>query len=121
MGEYFLTAGLLFIGVFIGVLFLIIPGLIISIAWSFALILVIDKETTPTEALTMSNKITYGYKGRIILIHIIISVIFSVVSTVLNKFDNNFAVFLIIVLVVFEVIVSIGIQASMYKQLAGNT
>jgi hypothetical protein len=117
MGEYFLTVGLLFMGVFIGVLFLIIPGLVVSIAWSFALILVIDKGTTPTEALSMSNKITYGYKGRIILIQLIYSIIFSVVSTVLNKIDNNFAVFLIVILVIFEVILSLGIQASMYKQL----
>ena len=117
MGEYFLTAGLMTIGIFIGILFLIIPGIIISIAWGFALILVIDKGINPTEALTKSNKITYGYKGRIFLISIIISVIFSVIQTVLNKMDNGFAVFLLILLVVFQLIVTIGIQASMYKQL----
>ena len=117
MGEYFLTAGLLFLGVFGGFLFLIIPGFIISIAWSFALVLVIDKEVNPTEALSMSNKITYGNKGRIFLISIILSVIFSVVSTVLSKIDNGFAVFLLVILFIFEMLVSIGIQASMYKQL----
>jgi len=121
MGEYFLTAGLLFIGVFIGVIFLIIPGVIISIAWSFALILVIDKGgITPTEALTLSNKITYGYKGRIFLIEFIVSVIFSVISTILKRFDNNFAVFLLVIIAIFDIIVNLGIQASMYKQLAGD-
>jgi len=117
MGEYFLTAGLLFIGVFIGFLFFIIPGAIISIAWSFALVLVIDKELNPTEALSMSNKITYGYKGRIFLIELIISVIFSVISTILDKIDNGFAVFLLIILVIFQLILSVGIQASIYKRL----
>ena len=117
MGEYFLTAGLMFLGVFIGFLFFIIPGAIISIAWCFALILVIDKEINPTEALSMSNKITYGYKGRIFLIELIVSVIFSVISAVLNKIDNGFAVFLLILLVIFQLIVTLGIQASMYKQL----
>jgi len=118
MGEYFLTAGLLFIGVFIGVLFFIIPGVIISIAWSFALVLVVDKGKNPTEALTMSNNITYGYKGRIFLISLILSVIFSIFQTILKQFDNDFAFFLIIITAIFEMLVSLGIQASMYKQLA---
>jgi len=117
MGEYFLTAGLLFLGVFIGFLFFIIPGAIISIAWCFALVLVIDKETSPTEALSMSNKITYGYKGRIFLIELIVSVIFSVISTILDKIDNGFAVFLLIILVIFQIILSLGLQASIYKRL----
>jgi len=117
MGEYFLTAGLLFLGVFIGVCFFIIPGIIISIAWTFALVLVIDKEINPTEAIAMSNKITYGYKGRIFLINFIISVIFFVVQTILGKFDNGFAVFLIIIVFIFQVLVTLGIQASMYRRL----
>jgi len=65
----------------------------------------------------MSNKITYGYKGRIFLISLIISVVFSVVQTVLGRFDNGFAVFLIVLLVIFQILLSFGIQASMYKQL----
>jgi hypothetical protein len=117
MGEYFLTAGLLFLGVFTGFLFLFIPGAIISIAWSFALVLVIDKEVNPTEALSMSNKITYGYKGRIFLIEIIISVIFSVISTILNRFDNNFALFIFVLTYIFVILLSLGIQASIYKRL----
>jgi hypothetical protein len=121
MGEYFITAGLMFIGVFIGMFFLIIPGIIVSIAWCFALILVIDKGINPSEALTLSNKITYGNKGRIFLIEIIVSVIFSVISAILNKFDNGFAIFLLIVLFIAQLVVALGLQASMYKQLVkGN-
>jgi hypothetical protein len=118
MGEYFLTAGLMFIGVFIGIFFLIVPGIIVSIAWIFALILIIDKGINPTEALSLSNKITYGYKGKIFLIQLIVSVIFSVVQTILNLFNNNFATFIFILTIIFQFIVSLGIQASMYKQLA---
>jgi hypothetical protein len=117
IGEYILTTGLLFLGVFTGFLFLIVPAIIISIAWCFALVLVIDKEINPIEALSMSNKITYGYKGKIFLIELIISVISSVSSAVLNRFDNNFAIFVFIVIYIFVVILSLGIQASMYKQL----
>jgi len=120
MGEYFLTAGLVFIGTFIGVIFLIIPGIIISLAWSFATLFVIDKGKNPTEAITLSNNITYGYKGRMFLISFITCLIFSVIQTVLSSFDNNFAAFLLIITAIFQLFVFLGIQASMYKQLAGN-
>jgi len=118
MGDYFLTAGLVFIGILIGILFLIVPGIILSIAWSFALLLVIDKEKNPTDAIKLSNDITYGHKGRIFLISLILSVIFSIFQTILKQFDNDFAFFLIIITAIFEMLVSLGIQASIYKQLA---
>jgi len=110
--------GLLFVGIVMGLLFLIVPAFVLSIAWGFALILVIDKEKNPTEAITLSNNITYGYKGRIFLISLIVNLIFTVAQTVLKNFDNNFASFLIIISIIIQVFVSLGIQASMYKQLA---
>jgi hypothetical protein len=120
MGEYLLTAGFIFLGVFIGAIFLIVPAFIISIAWGFALILVVDKGKNPTEALALSNNITYGNKGRILLINIIASMIFSIIQVILNLFDNYFAIFLLVITVIFQTFVSLGIQASMYKRLAGD-
>jgi hypothetical protein len=120
MGEYFLVMGLMFIGVFIGILFLIVPGIIISLAWGFAALLVIDKGKNPTEALTLSNNITYGNKGRIFLITILTNLIFSVPSAILTSFNNSFATFLSFIVVIFQIFVTLGIQASMYKQLAGD-
>ena len=120
MGDYFLTVGLIFMGVLIGVIFLIVPGIILSIAWGFALLFVVDKEKNPMDAIKLSHDITYGYKGRIFLISLILSVIFSIIQTILKQFDNDFASFLIIITAIFEIVVSLGIQASMYKQLAGD-
>jgi len=121
IGDYFLTFCLIFMGVLTGLIFLIAPGIILSIAWSFALLLVIDKEKNPMDAIKLSHDITYGHKGRIFFIHIILSVIFTVIQAVLNYFNNDFAYFLIIIITIFEILVSLGIQASMYKQLAENT
>lgn len=45
-----------------GLLFLFIPSIVISIAWSLGLLLVFDKKMNPLEALTMSNRYTYGSK-----------------------------------------------------------
>jgi len=120
MGEFFLVVGLVFVGTFIGVIFLIIPGIIISLAWCFAPLLVIDKGKNPTEALTLSNNITYGYKGRMFLIYFIASLIFSIIQAILSSFGNDFATFIVVITAIFQIFVSLGIQASMYKQLAGN-
>jgi hypothetical protein len=117
MGEYFLTLGLMLIGTYVGVAFLIVPGIIISIAWFFALILVVDKEKNSIEALTLSNKITNGYKGRIFLISLILGMIFFVLIIILSRLGSDFAVFLIIIAYIFFVLLYLGIQASMYKQL----
>jgi hypothetical protein len=117
MGEYFITLGLMIIGTYMGIAFLIIPGIIISIAWSFALILVVDKEKTPIEALTLSNKITFGYKGRIFLISLILMIIMIVLIIVLSRLGSDFALLLIFIAYIFFILLYIGIQASMYKQL----
>jgi hypothetical protein len=120
MGEYFLTLGLMIIGSYMGVAFLIIPGIIISIAWNFALILVVDKEKNPIESLTLSNNITYGYKGRIFLIYMILFSIFLVLIIILSRLGSDFAFLLIILAYIFVLLLSLGIQASMYKQLTRN-
>jgi len=117
MGDYFLTIGLLLFGVFAGILFFIIPGYILAIAWSLALLLVVDKGKNPMEALKLSNDITYGHKGRIFLIYLIIGIISFILQVVLIKFDNNFAIFLLVIVYIILNLLVFGIQASIYKQL----
>jgi hypothetical protein len=43
IGEFFISSGLISLGVIAGMLFGIIPGIVISLAWSLTLLLVIDK------------------------------------------------------------------------------
>jgi hypothetical protein len=119
MGEYFLTSGLVGVGVGVGTVFLVIPGLVISLAWSMALLLVIDKGKNPTEAITLSNNCTYGYKWKMFGIYflaylalVIVVVIFSLIPTV--------GVILTIAASIFYLFILIGIQASVYRQLTEN-
>ena len=65
MGEFFLTFGLVMMGVYAGLIFFIIPGYVIMIAWSLAILLVIDKGESPMQAITKSNDYTYGKKWTI--------------------------------------------------------
>jgi len=125
MGEFFLASGLIGVGVGIGTIFAIIPGIVIALAWSLAILLVVDKGKNPTEAITLSNNCTYGYKARMFGIYFLVSLIFSIVNSIVAGIGsalNNDVVtvitsFVVILSAVFQIFVCIGLQASIYKQL----
>ena len=60
MGEFFILMALMYGALFVGILFGIIPGLVIAVAWTFAAVLFVDKDMNAMEALHESNRITYG-------------------------------------------------------------
>jgi len=125
MGEFFLTSGLIGIGVGVGLFFAIIPGIVIGIAWSLAILLVIDKGKNPTEAITLSNNCTYGYKAKMFGIYFLVCLAFSIAQSILGGIGSSansdgvaiFTSFLVILSAIFEIFVFIGLQASIYKQL----
>jgi len=122
MGEFFLVSGLIGIGVSVGIMLFIIPGIIVGLAWSLAVMLVIDKEKNPMEAITLSNNLTYGYKWRMVGIYFIPCVVFTVAQSILMAIGSaigisGFTGFLVFLTVLFEIFVFIGLQASIYRQL----
>lgn len=125
MGEFFLTCGLVTMGVGVGIIFGVIPGIVISLAWSLAILLVVDKGKNPTEAITLSNNCTYGYKLKMIGIYALVVLLFAIVQLILAGIgtvaDTDGVIvliaFLMILSAVFEVFAIIGLQASIYKQL----
>ncbi|MCL2472917.1 MAG: hypothetical protein FWF26_04495 [Treponema sp.] len=126
MGEFFLAAGLVCVGVWIGTIFFIIPGIVIGLAWSLTILLVIDKGKNPTEAITLSNSLTYGFKWRIFGVYFITGIVFFIVQLILMAIARathsggfiSFMTFIVFLTVLFEVFVFIGLRASVYKQLA---
>jgi len=125
MGEFFLTSGLISVAVGIGTFFGIIPGIVIGIAWSLAILLVVDKGKNPTEALSLSNNCTYGYKAKMFGIYFLVFLAFFIVQMIITSIGaaahNDgvaiFTSFLVILTAVFQIFVFIGLQASVYKQL----
>ncbi|MDR0455719.1 MAG: hypothetical protein LBH20_03425 [Treponema sp.] len=125
MGEFFLVCGLMGIGVCIGTFFGIIPGIVIGLAWSLAILLVVDKGKNPTKALILSNNYTYGYKWRMFGIYFLTCLVFSVGQMILlgigEALDDDGVIFVMSLIVflsaLFEIFVLIGLQASVYRQL----
>jgi hypothetical protein len=125
MGEFFLTSGLVAIGVGIGTVLFFIPGIIIGLAWSLAVLLAIDKGKNPIEAMALSNNLTYGYKLRMAVTYFLTHLIFLFVQLILMAIGyvaeiSGFTGFLVFLLMLFQVLVIIGLQASIYRQLAEN-
>jgi len=65
MGEFFLAGGLRSLIVSFAFIFLIIPGLVMQIAYTLTILLVVDKGKGASEALKLSNHATFGHKWTI--------------------------------------------------------
>ena len=89
MGEYFLVMGFMMAGIMTGMAFFFIPGMVISIAWMLAPILVIDKNMTPIDAISKSNTMTYGKKwvifGSMFLLYIVCIIAFAIGNFIFGK------------------------------------
>ena len=117
--EFFLTYGLVSVGVFAGCVFFLIPGCIIGIAWSLALLLAVDKGKASLEAISISNKVTYGNKGAIFLAELVLFVVAGILGAVFMMIP--FVGWLLyLAVVIFTMFVSIGMQAYIYKTLCAD-
>jgi len=87
MGEFFVHSGLKSMALFPAFLFMIVPGIIISLSWCLSLLLLIDKGISPADALTESNKLTYGHKWVIFFVYLVLIlplIILPMITPVLN-------------------------------------
>ncbi len=94
MGDYFLTLGLVQMGVFMATLLLIIPGIVLGIAWSLALLLSVDKGLNPMDAIHKSNELTYGRKWVIFLGLIILEILVALAIGIIGGIFSAISTFL---------------------------
>jgi hypothetical protein len=122
MGEFFLLTAFLMFGILAGYLFIVIPGIVIGIAWGQAIYLLIDKGLNPSEALAVSNRITYGKKWTIFLgtlalvagLMIVVGILFWIFAKM--SMMLGFVIYLIGVVILIAV--SMGAAAYIYGELS---
>jgi uncharacterized membrane protein len=119
MGEYFLASGLIGMGVTMGIALFIIPGCVIALAWSLALLLVVDKGKNPTEAISLSNKLTYGNKGTMFLAHLVAGLVVIIAGIILIRIPAVGPVLAVLV-TALSVFVFIGMGAYVYTSLCAS-
>ncbi|MBO5619812.1 MAG: hypothetical protein J5902_07495 [Paludibacteraceae bacterium] len=125
MGEFFILSALMSGAISVGFMFMFVPGFVISVAWSLATVLFVDKEMDALEALRESNRLTYGNKARIFLIELLLVVCLCVVIAVVDAIFGigeigwleTIGGILVVILSVFAVPAIMGVEASIYKQL----
>jgi uncharacterized membrane protein len=121
MGEFFLLYGLMFMGVLMGMAFMIIPGIILSYAWSQAFYLMEDRNMSPLEAIRASNKMTYGDKWTMFLGVFVMQIGILIAAYILATVIGNASMFLagIVYLAAYlaMIVTSVGANAYIYTEL----
>ena len=125
MGEFFILMSLMFGAISVGMMFGFIPGIVIAYAWYIAVILFVDKDRNALEALRESNQLTYGNKARIFWIETVLAVAIGLACGIISGLFSighigwlqGIGTFLVLVLAIFFVPATLGVEASIYRQL----
>ena len=125
MGEFLITMGLMVIPTYIAFLFMFVPGIVLSLAWSLAYYFLIEKGKNPIEAIRASNDATYGSKWTMFFVSLVVGVLFGIVfgifQAICNAIGVGFITFVIMfILYVLAISISMAINASFWKQLKDN-
>lgn len=122
MGEFFLLLAFSSLGILFGMYLLIIPGIVLLLAWSQAFYLLIDKEISPMDTLKISNQITYGKKwtifGGMFLLILILYIPLWVIIWILAKVSAVLAILILILGYIFIACIIFGADAYIYKELS---
>ncbi|MDP6125794.1 MAG: hypothetical protein QGH20_08575, partial [Candidatus Latescibacteria bacterium] len=118
MGDYFLLVAILSIAVPVGFIFVVIPGVIIALAWSQSCYLLVDKGLSPMECLTDSNRITFGHKWTIFFSLVALKIIlFGAAAVLLVSFDRLPAAVVCAPVYLIAVSIIVGTAAYIYGAL----
>ena len=129
MGEFFILMSLMMGAIGVGFMFMGIPGMVISVAWSFATVLFVDKDMSALDSLRESNRITYGNKWRIFGAEFLIAFALGIVVAIIGGLFGignigwleAIGTIINVVIIIFVVPAIYGVEASIYKQLTtGN-
>ncbi len=124
MGEFFLLMGIKQMGTFMGFLFFLFPGIVISISWSQSVYLLIDKKLNPMEALKVSNDITYGHKWTIFfgmfLLALVYELVLGILAFITMKISMIVCAIVILILALLFIPIIFGALAHIYGTLSKN-
>ena len=128
MGEFFILMSLMMGAIGVGFMFMGILGMVISVAWSFATVLFVDKDMSALDSLRESNRITYGNKWRIFGAEFLIAFALGIVVAIINalfgignvSWLKAIGTIINVILIIFIVPAVFGVDASIYKQLTSG-
>lgn len=125
MGEFFITMGLMVFPILIGLIFMIVPAIVLSIAWTLSYYFLFEKGKNPIQAIKASNDATYGSKWTMFAVQLVVGIIVGIVLGIFrflcDLIDVEFITFIVMfVLYVLAISISMAVNASYWKQLKDN-
>lgn len=120
MGEFFTLIGLMYLAIIPALFFMIVPGIIISIGWSLAIYILLDKGIAPGEAMIRSNKATYGYKWTIFGVNVVLFLLYIVLWYLIIAvfyFSGFLGFILWFIIIALLMVVNLGCEAVIYRNL----
>ena len=125
MGEFLITWGLMLIPIYIATLFLVVPGIVLSLSWALSFYFLLGKGKNPMQAIKASNDATYGSKWTmffvILVFSIIMGIVYGIFLFVCEAIDVAFITFVVMfILLVLAASIAMAIDASFWKQLKDN-
>lgn len=125
MGEFFMTAGLQIFPLLISMLFLYVPYIVLSIAWSLSFYFLIEKDKNPVQAIKASNDATYGSKWLIFFAELVVCLLLAIVWGILYGCcslvgSQALNIVFLILFGIFFIAVCLATSASIWRQLKDN-
>lgn len=111
---FFLLFGLLYMGIFVASCFMFIPGIVMSIAWCFAMYFFLDKNVSPLKALQLSYDSTFGNKWRIFATELLCGILIGIICAGLALIPKVGPVLTVIATVVLAAVM-VGVEGVMYN------
>ena len=84
LSGFFLLLGLLYIGTVVACFFMLIPGIVMGIAWGFCIYFFLDKKVSPLKSLQLSYASTYGNRWRIFAVNLLTALLIGIVCGILG-------------------------------------
>ena len=125
MGEYFITMGLMVFPILIGFIFMIVPAIVLSIAWALSYYFLLEKGKNPIQAIKASNDATYGSKwimfAVMLVVGIVAGIVLGIFQAICDAINVGFITFIVMfVLYVLIISINMAVNASFWKQLKDN-
>jgi len=114
LSGFFLLLGLLYMGITVACFFMFIPGMVMSIAWGFAVYFFIDKKVSPLKSLQLSYDSTFGNKWRIFLLGLVCGILIGIICGILTAIPKVGMV-LCGVAVVLACAIMVAVEGVMYN------
>ena len=114
LSGFFLLLGLVYIGTVVAFMFMFIPGLVMGIAWGFAIYFFIDKKVSPLKSLQLCYDSTYGNKWRIFLVGLVCGILISIICGILAVIPKVGGV-LAVIACILCIAIMVAVEGVMYN------